>query len=661
MRTSIHGDFLASSILAGIRTCARITFPVPSLSLAALFSITHVVEAQAPDPVALADLSLEELAAIQVVSASKSVQAVSEAPASVFVITQRDIRRAGSTTLPEALRLAPNLQVSRADARNYAVSARGFNNVRANKMLVVIDGRTIYSPLFSGVFWGVQDLVLEDLDRIEVVSGPGGTTWGANAVNGVINIITRSASETQGGLVSIGASEHEQHTAVRYGNSLGDDGHYRGYAKHSRHDDTYTPGGINTETGWERSQAGFRADWDEDGETLTLQGDAYTGRLGQMGFDDIEIAGANILGRKRWDMSPSSTFRMQAYFDHTERDQPAALRQNLDTLDVELEHQWTSIRRHNVIWGGGYRYARDRIDNLERFTFRPDDRNMDWRNVFVQDQITLRDDLRMTLGIKLQDSPFTQWEAMPSAQLAWQPDSSKLLWSSLSRALRSPSRLDVDFFSPKDPPVVNGVPQYEFAGGPDFESEVAHVFQIGYRSQPTAELFWSVTGFYSEYDKLRTIEPNPEGAGFVFDHRGKADSYGMEGWASWQLRNNWRVHGGLVLQRIDILLTPESEDIFGTTGVENGDPEYHGILRSAYDFSDLVKFDATLRHTAELEAYDVPAYTSLDLRLAWTITPRLEVSLLGKDLLDSSHAEFGRMPDRSEYEHAIYGQLVWRP
>lgn len=660
MSTSVRSDFVAS-IQSRIGTCVRTTLSTPLLSLAALFSITQIDAAQPSDPGALVDLSLEELAGIQVVSASKSVQTVAEAPASIFVITERDIRRSGSTTLPEALRLAPNLQVARANARDYAVAARGFISVRTNKMLVMIDGRTIYSPLFSGVFWDAQDVVLEDLDRIEVVSGPGGTTWGANAVNGVINIITRSASNTQGGLVSIGASEHEQHGAARYGASLGDDGHYRVYAKHSRHDDTYTAEGMNTETGWERSQAGFRADWDENGETLTLQGDAYTGRLHQPDAGDIEIAGANILGRKRWNLSPSSTFRMQAYFDHTERDQPRAFHQKLGTLDLELEHEWTVIEDHHLVWGGGYRYARDRIDDLERFTLLPNDRDLHWWNLFVQDEIAVADDLRLTLGIKLEDSPFTQWQAMPSAQLAWQPDSSKLLWSSLSRALRSPSRLNVDFFAPKNPPVANGVLQYEFAGGPDFESEIADVFELGYRSQPTPEVSWSITGFYSDYHRLRTIDPNPEGPGFIFANRGKAKSYGVESWASWQLRSNWRVHGGLVLQHIDISLTPDSEDIFGTTGVQNGDPDYYGILRSSYDISDEITFDATLRHTAELEAYDIPAYTSLDLRLAWTIRPNLELSLLGKDLLDDSHPEFGTEPGRSEYQRAIFGELVWRP
>lgn len=604
----------------------------------------------------LADLSLEQLAALPVISVTKSQKPVSEAAASVFIITERDLRNAGSSSLPEALRLAPNLQVARVDARNYAITARGFNNPFENKLQVMIDGRTIYSPLFSGVYWDAQDLVLEDLDRIEVVSGAGGTLWGANAVNGVVNIVTRSAADTQGVLLSAGGSEHENYSALRYGGETGEGGYYRVYAKHSQHDDTLSESGLDTDTGWERSQLGFRMDWDDH---MTLQGDAYTGRLHQSNTDSIVISGANLLGRGSWHLDGGSRVSVQTYIDHTERDQPLAFSQHLTTFDLDAQQDMALGTRHKLIWGLGYRYADDDIHNYPAFAFLPENMHMIWRNLFVQDEIALTPQVTFTLGTKWEDNPYTGGETMPGAQFAWAPDETKLVWASASRAVRSPSRIDRDFYSPTHPPVVNGVARYAVAGGPDFVSEIADVYELGYRSQPVPEVSWSATVFYSHYDRLRTLELNTGGPGVVFKNMAEAYSRGIELWGSWQVAVPWRLHAGLVAQDLDVRRKPGSLDLTNITGLANGDPDYYWLLRSSYEFSSHLELHASLRHVEALENTKVPAYEELDLHLVWMPVPGWALSLVGQNLLAGDHAEFGPVGGRSVYERSLFGKVVW--
>jgi iron complex outermembrane recepter protein len=606
----------------------------------------------------LADLSLEQLAALPVISVTKSQKPVSEAAASIFIITERDLRNAGSSSLPEALRLAPNLQVARVDARNYAVTARGFNSPFENKLLVMIDGRTVYSPLFSGVYWDAQDIVLEDLNRIEVVSGAGGTLWGANAVNGVVNIVTRSAADTQGTLVSASGSEHERYAALRYGGSLGGDGYYRVYAKHSQLDDTFSESGLDTDMGMERSQLGFRMDWGSGPDAITFQGDAYTGHLRQPGADNIETSGANLLARGGWQLDGGSRIAMQAYIDHTQRDQPLAFNQHLTTYDIDAQQEM-NMGRHKLVWGLGYRYADDDIRNEPIFAFLPEKLHMIWRNIFVQDEIALAPEVNLTLGTKWEDNPYTDGEAMPGAKLSWAPDTTKLVWVSASRAVRSPSRIDRDFYAPTQPKVVNGVPQYLYAGGPDFKSEVADVYELGYRSQPVPGVSWSATLFYSRYDHLRTLEPNTKGSGFVFKNMAEARSRGLELWGSWQVSDPWRLHAGLVLQELDIQLKPGSMDLTKTTALANADPDYYWLLRSSYEFSSRLGLHASLRHVEELEASRLPAYEELDLHLSWTPVPHWTLSLVGQNLLNGEHPEFGAVGRRSVYERSLFGKVVW--
>jgi iron complex outermembrane receptor protein len=629
-----------------------------SIAMAALVLAAPAM-ALATDVQDIADFSLEELANIKVTSVSKRPESLSDAASSIFVITGNDIRRSGATSLPEALGLAPNLQVARVDARNYAVTARGFNNPFENKLLVLIDGRTVYSPLFSGVFWDAQDVVLEDVERIEVISGPGATLWGANAVNGVINIITKSAADTRGTLVSVGASKDEKTGAVRYGGTLANGGHYRVYGKYAANDDTQSAAGAAILTGWHRQQAGFRTDWGDTSQSFVLQGDGYDGRLHQQGTRDIRIGGANLLGRLNRTLGGGSSLTLQAYWDHTERDQPLAFKERLDTLDLQLQHAVRFAGAHSVVWGGGYRLAHDRVENGAAFGFLPGTLNLHWANLFAQDEIALRDNLRLTAGLKLEENNYTGLELLPTLRLAWKTQANALAWSSVSRSVRSPSRIDRDFYSPTVPRTVNGVPQFAIAGGPDFASEVANVFELGYRAQPTPALSYSATAFYSRYDKLRTLEPNRNGPGSVFENLAEGRTRGIETWASWQASAYWRLSAGGVVQRVDTQPNPASKDLSAATGLATSDPSHYWLLRSSLDVGAGKELDVTVRQVGALSRPAVPAYTAVDLRFGWRINPGLELSLVGQNLFDPQHAEFGAAPGRSEYRRAVFAKLVW--
>jgi iron complex outermembrane receptor protein len=607
----------------------------------------------------IADLSLEELANVQVTSVSKRPESLSNAASSIFVISGTDIHRSGATTLPEALRLAPNLEVARVDARNYSVTARGFSNPFENKLLVLIDGRTVYSPLFSGVYWDVQDVVMEDVERIEVISGPGATMWGANAVNGVINIITKSAAATQGALLSATIGKDERNGAVRYGGALSNGGHYRVYAKYASNDDLQTEKGSTLLTGWHRQQAGFRTDWGNETRNVTVQGDLVDGKLHQAGTADIQVRGANVLGRVNQTFADGSNATLQMYWDHTERDQPLAFVEHLDTLDLQLQHAVDLGESNRLVWGGGYRWGHDRVQNGPAFGFLPGALNLHWANLFAQDEFALRDNLRLTAGLKFEDNNYTGVEVLPTLRLAWNPKPSTLVWGSLSRSVRAPSRIDRDLYAPTVPAVVNGVPQYGIAGGPDFESEVANVFELGYRAQPLPTLSYSATAFFGRYDKLRTLEPNPNGTGSVFRNFAHGDTRGIEAWATWQAAKNWRLMGGGVVQRIDTAANSGSRDSIGATGLATSDPSHYWMLRSSHDLADGQELDLTLRYVGALERPAVPSYTALDLRYGWRIRKGLELSLIGRNLLDPQHAEAGAAPGRHSYGRAALLKLVW--
>lgn len=611
-----------------------------------------------PSPSELKKLSIEELMDLDVTSVSRRSEKLSRAAAAITVITQEDLRRSGVTSLPEALRLAVSLHVARFDGRTWAISARGFNLTTANKMLVLIDGRSVYTPLFSGVFWDVQDTVLEDVDRIEVIRGPGATLWGANAVNGVINVITRNAAETQGGLAAAGAGNEEHGFATaRYGGALGETGHYRVYARYYDRDGLARQNGDDAGDGARMGQSGFRADWTGAAtDSFTVQGDVYDGRLGHIVQDDTRVDGGNLLGRWSRRFSATSSADLQVYWDRTHRDIPAQFEEHLDTWDLDFQHRLQPAPGHDLTWGLGYRYSRDRVDNSPLVAFLPEHRGLDLASGFIQDEIAFAADrLHLTVGTKLEHNESTGFEVQPSARFFWTPKEDRTLWAALSRAVRTPTRIDEDvrFFAP------NGLVTVQ--GSRDFESEELLAWELGYRVLPWQDLSLDVAAFYNVYDHLRTVEPQP-GGGFpwVIDNRMDAETWGVEVRAAWQVSERWRLYGGYAFLDEDFQLDPDSHDVNRGQG-EGNDPWHRFSLRSLLDLPGGVELDAWLRRTSELPAPTVPDYTELDLRLGWHATEALELSLVGQNLLHDQHLEFrsaSSIPE--EVERSVYGKVTWR-
>jgi iron complex outermembrane receptor protein len=606
-------------------------------------------EVLARSPDSFADLSIEELANIEIISVSKKPEKLSEAAAAVFVITHEEIRRSGATSIPEALRLAPNLQVARVDSSQYAISARGFNSTTANKLLVLIDGRSVYTPLFSGVFWDVQDTLLEDIERIEVISGPGATLWGANAVNGVINIITRSARDTEGTLLTGGGGNEERAFAgFRHGGKLSDNASYRVYGKYFERDSTVLASGTSVPDAWHKGQGGFRIDWSSTADTLTLQGDAYKGAIDQATFNDKIIEGANLLARWEHSWAKDSNLQLQVYYDHTERDFPGLFAEIRNTFDIDLQHRFKFSERHEIVWGGGHRSSRDDVRNSPGLAFLPERRDLNLVNLFVQDSIALlKNRLQLTLGSKFEHNDYTGFEAQPSARLSWKPYEEQLLWAAVSRAVRTPSRIDRDLFVPASPPFL-------LAGGPDFQSETVVAYELGYRVQPHARVSLSLSTFYNDYKHLRSLEPVPGTSALVLANRMEGETYGAELWADIKLTDSWRLKPGYAFLHKDLRLPSGS----GDPSIAGNDAKHRFLLRSAMDLTPKLEFDWTLSHVSSLPSPAVPAYTTLDLRLGWKQSKQLEVSLIGQNLLDKRHPEFGLASTRSEIERSVLVKAV---
>jgi iron complex outermembrane receptor protein len=621
---------------------------VTGIALSFVVAPALAAELQVAD---LASLSLEQLANIEVTSVSRRAERLADAPASIYVITGEDIRRAGVTSLPEALRLAPNLQVARTNANNYAISARGFNNSVGNKLLVLIDGRTVYTPLFSGVFWNAQEVMLEDVERIEVISGPGATLWGANAVNGVINVITRTARDTQGGLLAAGAGNHENAGAFRYGGKLGANGHYRVYGRGFEQQNTERANGTPVADGWNKGQAGFRADWGGTDRNFTLQGDLYSGDLEQVAPGKTRLEGANLLGRWNEQLAGGSNLRVQTYYDRTVRDQPGLFQEEIDTLDVEFQHALAPLGAHRLLWGGGYRHTRDHVQSSAVLAFVPGDKMLNWANVFVQDEIALREGLDLTVGAKVETNSYTGAEFLPSVRLAWKLSANRLVWGALSRAVRAPARLDRDLFIP-------GAPPFQFAGGPNFRSEISKVVEIGYRAQPVSTLSYSVSAFHHRHDHQRSLELMPGGS-IEFGNQIEGTTNGLEAWGTYRVTKPWRLSAGLMALKQDLRRKPGSTDIGGVNALGN-DPNHQWLLRSTLDLTSRHEFDVSVRHVGGLPNPSVPAYTAVDVRLGWHASRDVELALTLQNLFDSGHPEFGMAATRSEFDRAFFLKLLWR-
>lgn len=601
----------------------------------------------------LKKLSLDELFNQQIVSVSKQPERLAGAASAIQVITQEDIRRSGATSLPEALRLAPNLTVAQVDARQWAISARGFNNTTANKLLVLMDGRAIYTPLFSGVFWDAQDTMLEDIERIEVVSGPGGTLWGANAVNGVINIITKSAKDTQGTLVSGGGgAELNGFGAVRYGGTLGSNVFYRVYGKSFDRDSTRAANGNQGTNAWHLSQGGLRLDWEpSDSHQFTVQGDYYGGAIAQPGLSDILVEGGNLLGRWTRMFSEDSNLKVQFYYDYTRRVIPGTFSEHLGTYDLDVQHQFPVGERQKIVWGAGYRLLDDDVGNTAALAFLPAQVTRQVFSAFAQDSIVLVPErLQLTIGTKVEHNDYTGFELQPSARLAWTPTARETVWAAVSRAVRTPARIDRELFAP-------GI----ILGGPNFVSEELLAFELGYRVQPHERVSLSAAAFFNLYDNIRSVEQTapPAAVPVVLANGFRGETYGVELSGDYRATDWWRLRASYTQLQIHLRPKPGSTDTSkGSSG--SHDPNHQLALRSSMELPGRLELDTGLRYVGRIANQSVPSYFELDARLGWKATRNLELSISGQNLLHGHHAEFGAPATRQEIERTIYGKVTWK-
>lgn len=619
------------------------------------FSASPALAQQRDSLEALKRLTLEQLMDVDVMSVSGRPERLSETASAIQVITQEDIHQSGASSLPEALRLASNLQVEQIDSRQWVITARGFASTAANKLLVLVDGRTIYTPLFSGVFWDVQDVPLADVDRIEVISGPGATLWGANAVNGVINVITKDAKDTQGLLLTAGGgTELRDFATARYGGTLSPQANYRIYAKGFGRDPSLLPTGTDAADKWHMGQGGVRVDWDDSsGNQVTMQGDLYDGRIDQPTAGNIAVSGGNAMAKWAHTLSANSDISAQVYYDRTHRDIPGTFGEDLDTYDVDLQHRALLTARHDVVWGLGYRLINDRVTNTAGLAFLPAHVARQWFTAFAQDEIALDSArLHVTLGTKIEHNDYTGFEIQPSGRVNWTVSPSGTVWAAISRALRTPSRIDRELFVPAQPP-------YFLAGGPNFQSEEELAYEVGYRHQGGA-LALSLATFYNRYHGLRSLEQDsaPAPTPLVIANGQDGESYGAELSANYRVTDEWRLRAGYTELRIHIWPNPGSTDT--TRGsAESNTPNRQLVLQSSLSLPAHWRLDGVFRYLGDIANQQVPSYAELDARLTWQPVAALDLSVVGQNLLHKSHAEFGTPAARRGIERGVYGMAQW--
>lgn len=641
----------------------------------------------------LAKLSFEELLAVEVVSASKKAEKLFEAATAIYVITREDIRRSGVTSIPEALRMVPGMEVAHIDANKWAVTARGFNDLFANKLLVLIDGRSVYTPLFSGVFWEAQDVLMEDVERIEVIRGPGATLWGANAVNGIINILTRSAKDTQGGVVVTGLGSEERGSGrVRYGDTLGEDAYYRVYAKYALRDGFVDASGEEASDRWRVLQGGFRMDWQMSArDALTIQGDVYGGEVGQTyrindslespytrTLDvDVPIAGGDLLGRWNRRFSDASDMTLQLYYDRMERED-VVIEGYLHKLDLDLQYRLGMGMHQEIVCGLGYRFMSDELKGSFAMSVSPESRTHGLISGFLQDEIALVDDrFRVTLGAKLEYNEYTGLEVQPNVRALWMPYDQHAFWGSISRAIRTPSRVEEDMRAvrqvlPPNPSAPDVPTALVVFGSREFESEELLAFELGYRVHPTDRASLDLATFCNVYDELLTIEP---GAPFrvnvppehwvvplAMDNKMKATAWGAELSSDAQILDRWRLRANYTYLRVESRLYRGSQYTAERTW-EGVSPRHQWSLRSSLDLPGGLALDLGARYVDDLPYIDVESYAAFDIRLGWRPIGALEVSLVGQNLFEEHHLEF-RAPHTpavsTEVERGVYGSIRWR-
>ena len=619
----------------------------------------------------------------EVTSVMRTPTTVGRSPAAVFVITQEMIRRSGATEVPEVLRMVPGLEVARINASQWSVTSRGFSGRFANKLLVQIDGRSIYNMVFSGVYWEANLVMLQDVERIEVIRGPGASVWGSNAVNGVINIITKSSADTQGGLF-FGAAGDELRgwTSLRYGGSAGKDLTWRVYGMFQDQDEGFLPG-TQAHDDWRSGQGGFRMDWEPNRQdTITVQGDVYGGDAGgefrealpvmpweQMVVGDAQMSGGNVLTRWRRDFDEGDGWALQFYYDRIRRAWPLASGP-VDVIDIDFQRQIPWGDRHQIVWGAGYRNHRDAIDNSYTVSFIPPEKTLNVYSCFIQDEITLVEDrLFLTVGSKFEHNDYTGFEYQPTIRALWSLDERRAIWGAVSRAVRTPNRLDRSAYY-RAMPVYLGPPPPTWAvilGNDSVRSEELLAWEMGYRAQPTERFSWDVALFFNQYDKLVFTQPTPPMPTpptwfWPWENCMDGETYGCELSATYQVNPNWKLQTAYTYLRM-FLHTDAGFSPMGEVQ-EGWSPVNQVYFQSSWDLRRDIQFDMMLRYVDALTTLDVPSYVTMDFRLAWCPSKRFEAAWVGRNLLTPSHLEYvrnqGPESQQTEVERAMYGTVTWR-
>lgn len=657
------------------------------------------------EPTDLTSLSLEALLNLNVTSVSRKPQKLANAAAAIFVINQEDIRRSGATNIAEALRMAPGVQVGQMSANKWAVSIRGINGRFSNKLLVLMDGRTLYNPLFSGVYWEVQDTVMEDINRIEVIRGPSASLWGANAVNGVINITTKSAKETVGGLVSAGGGTEERgFGTIRYGAMLGKDTALKLYAKHQDHDNGGDANTHQAQDAWRMTRGGFRADTSiSSRDTVTVQGDYYDGKLGEsytlyhvptasdptfsrVADSQSLMSGGNLLSRWQHTISENESLSLQLFYDHSERDM-IILGEKRDIVDLDFQHRFSLGKYQDIVWGLGYRYNYDLLGDTPYITFPDAHEQTNLYSSFVHDEITLVPDrLALILGSRFEHNSYTGFEVQPNGRLLWTPSAQHTFWGAVARAVRTPARGDrgiayrygvvppgapATLHSPSNP---GPLPlQLEINGSSAFKSETLLAYEVGYRTEPLPRVSLDIAAFYNVYDQLRvrgdaTNEsfPNSITVHQPLINGMHGHSEGIEVSAEWLPMSWWRLLATYSYLKLTMTLDDTSTDAINKGDAEGDSPAHQFSIRSGFDLGKEVELDFWLRgadRVAYIDGERIPGYLTMDTRLAWKPRPQLELALVGRNLFHQHRKEFA--PEfvntfPTEVERSFYGKVTWQ-
>jgi iron complex outermembrane recepter protein len=631
----------------------------------------------------LKSLSIADLSKIEVTSVSRTTESLGSAAAAIAVVTEQDIRRSGATSVPEALRGLPGIYVGKRNSNSWAVSSRGFSSINSEKLLVLSDTRSIYTPLFSGVQWDVQNYIMADIERIEVIRGPGATQWGSNSVNGVINITTKNARDTQGlFLEGRGGSEEHAALAVRNGGRLGERGHYRVFGQYVDRG-TSELGNPSSPDDWHMAHAGFRTDWEAGtADAVTLQGAWYDGTVGQIGPAinivgrpgptpplRAQLNGGNLLGRWRRVLEAGSSFEFRAYYDRTHRDDPSFL-DDLDTIDLDFQHQFV-LPAQRLTWGLNYRWTLNRNRGKGLFAVDPPRSRDELFSGFLQDQIAIHDALHLTLGTKVEHNDFSGFEIQPSARLAWEMPHAQTLWAAVSRAVRVPTRLERDIAIEITAPGAD--PAGRLLGNRDFDSEKLVAYELGYRRQVSPHLSVDVAAFLNRYRGLASLELGtpftaPEDGRTVYpvinENLTDGRAAGVDALVHFAPAERWRLTASYSF--LDMNISPRGQDLNRGQFVDGSTPRHQLGLRSAVDVGPL-QVDAFLRRIGAIRrdpqittGEGIPGYTELDLRVArqWK---QIEFAVTLQNLLHDEHLEFGPPAHRGGIERSVHASVVWQP